>query len=83
MLPVDEFDRGEEPLTDDEVKEVTAFYLDHWHPFGLELQHLIARGLVPKLPLLFRLAFDDMRRIQAGRPPRHTFNQLPEERNEN
>jgi hypothetical protein len=54
-----------EPLTPEELEELQAFMLERNPEFGQEIVDLRNKGLVPKLPLLLRILFNDMRKIQA------------------
>lgn len=66
-MPVDAFDKLGKRVTQAEIDEVRQFMTEHIPQFGSELQELDPA----ELPNLFRLAVDEMRRMQAGHPPRY------------
>lgn len=68
----DEFDQGVTPVTDAEAEELRRFV--ERIP-NRELQREIKALCGPEIDrwrLVLRVLVDDMRRVQAGRPPRYT-----------
>lgn len=73
-MPVDEFDSGVVPITDEQAKELLKFS----EQFGSDLAKDIraAYAELDQFRYLLMTLYDEMRRMKAGRFPRYLQPQL-------
>ena len=64
-------DVDDTPLTDEELEALLDFFCKHHPPCYEELVMMQAKGLLPSLPILLRLYWEEMERFQSGKPTRH------------
>ena len=59
------------PLTPEELTALRHFLRQHDPAMSGDIEYLVRRGLVPRLPLLLRMLWEEKQRFEAGEDTRY------------